>query len=90
MRAYPAMLVRAIASKGSEEILEEVFNLKGNHLVEIKNKNSNVKNWADLVIKTLDNENVLLLGYQDKDDIVINPKNTESKNLDILYGFKMR
>ena len=90
MRAYPAMLVRAIASKGSEEILEEVFNLKGNHLVEIKNKNPNVKNWADLVIKTLNNENVLLLGYQDKDNIVINPKNTENKNLDTLYGFKMR
>ena len=90
MRAYPAMLVRAIASKGSEEILEEVFNLKGNHLVEIKNKNIKAKNWADLVIKTLNNENVLLLGYQDKDNIVINPKNTENKNLDTLYGFKMR
>jgi len=92
MRAYPAMLVRAISSKGSEHILEEIFDLKGNHLVEINNKDktSKSKNWSDLVIDILNNDNILLLGYKDKDNIVVNPKNTESISLDTLYGFKMR
>lgn len=94
MRSYPAMLVRAIASKGSEKLLENIFDFEhGGQIIEIGDKETKKvfkNNWSDLVVSYYYNtERCLLLGYSINNKIIINPNNdTIEKNYHSLFLLK--
>lgn len=73
VRAYPELMVRAMAAPGTEEILENLFQHEGVHPrrydVEINNQR-----WSDLAIRFLQKNLGTPLGFLDeKGTIITNP-----------------
>ncbi|PCH61851.1 MAG: metal transporter [SAR86 cluster bacterium] len=74
IRAYPEMVVRALTHPGTEQILENLFQIEGDSLHRVEH-NFTGKSWKEILLTCIEHEIGLPLGYMHKGAIVINPSN---------------
>ncbi|MEM9101585.1 MAG: ion channel [Pseudomonadota bacterium] len=65
IRAYPELVVRAMASPGSEVILEDLFTHEGDHPLRLEIEVADIT-WKMLVTRLLELELGMPIGYVDK------------------------
>ena len=75
IRAYPEMIVRAMAQPGTEQVLENLFHNQGDSLHRIE-YNFSGKIWKDILLSCTENDIGTALGYIYNGEITINPKSS--------------
>jgi len=77
IRAYPELVVRAMSSSGTEQVLENLFSHKGDHPQRF-DVTLDMANWKELACKVMMHNMGTPLGYITHTDIVkTNPNPTE-------------
>lgn len=78
MRAYPELMVRAMAAPGSEEILENLFSHEGVHPRRYNVTIEDTK-WSDLAVRFLTRGLGIPLGFVNHaDEVITNPRVDET------------
>lgn len=75
IRAYPEMIVRSVANPGTEQVLEDLFQIKGDSLHRLECRFSG-KIWKDILLAFIDAEIGTVLGYIKNGEIILNPKSS--------------
>lgn len=83
IRAYPEMIVRAMAHPGTEQVLENLFHIKGDSLHRITCEFAN-KKWKEILLICLEDDIGTALGYVKNNEIFINPKSAKICDGDAL------
>lgn len=72
MRAYPELLIRALSSPGTEEVLENLFSHDGTHMERVDCDFAHIP-WKDLVIKVMNTKAGMPVAFIDEGKITVNP-----------------
>ncbi len=76
IRAYPEMIARALSHPGTEKILEDLFNSRGDSLYRIPCCFNNIK-WSDIILECIRRNIGTPLAYFSDGEVVMQPGFTD-------------
>lgn len=85
-RGYPEMLVRALIAPGSEVILENFFNSKGDEVFRIELDHEINQTWRDVMFSVIGAGIGIPVGYLDQNhEVVTNPSPSVQVNSKVMF-----
>ena len=70
MRTYPEMIIRSIIAPGSEEVIINLFDAKGEQCVRFDLDRQMLSKWGEIILKSVMSDFGLPIGYIDHDGVV--------------------